>query len=70
MSIDTSPSREEKGEVQVSAQHIDHVTTNEKLHALRIDSDGEDHEHEPPVSSDKASYEALLTLPRCRSDEP
>lgn len=49
MSID-SFSKEEKGEVQVSAEHIDHVTTNEKLHALRIDSDGEDHEHEPPVS--------------------
>lgn len=51
MSIESSPSREEKGEVQVSAQHIDHVTTNEKLNALRIDGDGEDHEQEPPVSS-------------------
>lgn len=50
MSIDSSPSREEKGEVHVTAQHIDHVTTNEKLNALRIDGDGEDHEVEPPVS--------------------
>lgn len=70
MAVDLSPSREEKGEVQVSAEHIDHVTTNEKLNALRIDSDGEDHEHEPPVSSNKSSHRILLTTSRCHSNEP
>lgn len=54
MSIESSPSREEKGEVEVTAQHIDHATTNEKLNALRIDGDGEDHEVEPPMSFKRA----------------
>lgn len=70
MAVDRSPSMEEKGEVQVSAEHIDHVSTNDKLNALRIDSDGEDHEHEPPVSPMKASHRILLTTCRCHSDEP
>ena len=52
MSDNSISSREEKGEVKVTHQHVDNVAIDSKLAGLRVDGDGEDHEHEPPVRFD------------------